>query len=164
MAATISVNFVSQVTVTETFSAGLGSDNTASFAPQNESTTLNAGTSPAATKHAAYNVTLSTGTGSIDLTALPGITADETVNGTGLKVQYLKFTNPSTNANKITVAKGASNGYFLDNATTWSFVLAPGQTMTVNCNGASAVIGGSAKIIDVTGTGSQILNVQVVMG
>ena len=75
------------------------------------------------------------------------------------------FTLAVASTNKITVAKGASNGYGLDTAgDTWSVPLSPGEWMMVGTNGASPTIGSGAKVIDVTGTGSQALNVAVVMG
>ena len=79
-------------------------------------------------------------------------------------MQVLKIRNLSTNANKIVVSQGASNGYRIDGATNWSIPLAPGQSMLLWGDGAADVIGSSHLNIDLAGTGSQILEVQVVMG
>ena len=165
MSSTISVVHTSQAIVTEKFSGADAGNPDATFGGSiAEAGTLTASSTPPVTKHALFSKPLSTGTGTIDLTALPGITADETVNGTGLKVQFLKFKNPSTNANKITAAKGGSNGYQLDGATTWSVPLAPGQSVFFELDDAADDIGSGNKTIDLTGTGSQALSVQVVMG
>ncbi len=167
MSATISVLYDSACTVTETNTGAFVSsvDNTVTFNGLNETGTLTASTTVPVTKHAEYELTMSGGTGTIDLTALPGQTVDETVVGTGLKVQVLKFKNKSTNANSITVAKGASSGYGINAAgTTWSIPISPGQSVTILGNDASPDIAGGAKTIDVTGTLSQVLQVQIVMG
>ncbi len=155
------------ISVTETFEGPFVNpgDATATFDQLSESVTLDANSTPPASKHASYEKALSSGTGTIDLTALPGVTAEETVNGTGLKVQQLKFRNKSTNANKITVAKGASNGYGLcASGDSWSFVLSPNQSITFYGDDAAPDIGSGAKTIDLTGTGSQVLEVAIVMG
>lgn len=164
MSSTISVRTVKAVTVTETFSDASSGDNTATWTTDNTDATLNASSSVPVTKHANFNKTLSTGAGTIDLTALPGITADETVNGTGLKVQKLMLTNPNTNANKMTISQGASVAYRLDGATNWSVVLGPGQSCLFELDEGAEDIGASHKNIDIAGTGSQILHCRIVMG
>ena len=167
MAATISVLFNSGVTVTETATGTYVSsaDNTITLNGMNDSSTYTASTSVPVTKATAYQLTMSSGTGTIDLTALPGLTADETIVGTGLKLQMLKLRNLSTNANAITCAKGASNGYGLPVAgTTWTVTLSPGQSITFFGNDSAPDVASGAKTIDVTGTASQILEVTAVLG
>lgn len=164
MTASISARLQSAITVIETFSGADASNDTATFDDLNEDTTLTGSTSPAATKFALFDQAMSGGAATIDLTALPGVTADETVNGNGLKVQFLKLTNKSTNANKITVSQGASTAYRLDGATSWSVVLAPGQSALFELNNASETISSSHKDIDLAGTLAQVLRVHVVMG
>ncbi len=165
MSSTITVLYTSKVTVVETFSGATDGDNTATFAPLNEDATFTASTTVPVTKHASFTQALSSGTATIDLTTLPGITADETVNGTGLKVQFLKLINPSTNANKIVASNGASNPYRLDGLTTaWSITLAPGQAVLLELNDAADDVSGSHKTIDLAGTLVQTLSVQIVFG
>lgn len=167
MAATISVAFASQVSITETLTGTYVSTSANNFVVNglNESTTYTASTSVPVTKCAAFQQALTSGAATIDLTALPGATADETVVGTGLKLQILKIRNLSTNANKITVSNGASNPYRLDGATTaWTFVLAPGQSYTLFLNESADDVGSSHKTIDLAGTGSQVLEVLAVLG
>lgn len=166
MSSTISAHVVQSVTVVKTFSQADAGNPDVTFTTGNVDEVLTAGTTVTVSKHADFTKTLSTGTGTIDLTSLPGDGADtEVVNGTGLKVQVLHFTNPSTNANKITVSNGASNPYRIDGATTtWTIPLAPGQSAQLRLVGAGDVIGGSNKTIDLVGTGSQTLKVRIVMG
>lgn len=163
MASTVQVNVGSTLGVAETFSAGLPGQNTAAFAPLNETLSLNAGTTPPASQHATFNAALTAGAGTIDLTNLPGITAGEVVNGTGLKVQVAKFLNPLTNANPITLKFGALNPYNLLGAS-WQVSLAPGQSLLVNGNAATPAIAAGAKNIDISGTGAQALSVHLVLG
>lgn len=128
-------------------------------------TTYTASTSVPVTKVAAYEVTLSAGAATINLAALTGLTSEETVVGTGLKVQFFKFKNKTTNANAMTITKGASNGWGPD-ATGASFTIpmSPGQSWTFSGAEAGIDIASGVRTIDVTGTGSQVLQIHVVMG
>lgn len=162
---TVSVDYASNVTITETFSIADSVDNTILISTYNQSGTLTASTDVPATKQATFALTMSGGTGSIDLTALPGLNANETVDGTGLKAQLILFSNPSSNANSITVAKGGSNGYGLDTGgTAWTETISPGQWRMVGGNNVAPDVASGARIFDVTGTGSQVLNVSIVLG
>lgn len=163
----VELRYKSSLTVLETLTGPFVSDadSTVTTNGLNEEGTLTAASAIPVTKHAAYELTMSGGSGSINLAALPGLTAEETVVGTGLKVQGLKFRNKSTNANKITVAKGASNGYGLcASGDAWSVVLSPGQSVLFLLDEVAPNVASDARVIDVTGTGAQVLEVQVVMG
>lgn len=130
-----------------------------------ESFTLNATSTPAVSKKACNALALTTGAATIDLTSMPGKNPDETVNGTGLKPQLIKFRNKSTNANKMVVSQGASNPVLIDGVTTtWSIPLAPGQSVTLSLDGAATTVGSGAKIIAIAGTGSQVFEYEIVMG
>jgi|SRR6185312_9312151 len=162
----ISVAYGSLITVTETFTGFTAPNNEdITVSGINESGTLTATTTPPATLQTQFNQALTAGAATIDLTALPGLNADEVVNGNGLKVQLVKFKNPSANANKITISQGASNAYRLDGATNWTISLAPGQSAgPFYLDAASDVISSTHKTIDLAGTGTQTLQVAVVMG
>jgi hypothetical protein len=121
-----------------------------------------AASTPPVTKCAYFSKALSAGAASIDLTALTG-TNGAAVDFSGLKVQYFKFKNPSTNANAITVEAGASNGYLLG-GTGWTFELQPGAEIGGFANDASPDVSGSTKTIDLSGTGTQALEVSLVAG
>ncbi len=167
MASTVSATYAMQLTVVETFTGNYisTSDNTTTHNGLNASDILNAGSAVPATKVASFDVTMSGGTGSINLAALPGLTADETVVGTGLKVQAVIFKNKATNANEITVAKGASSGFGISTAgTTWSMPISPGQAFMILGNDATPDVASGARVIDVTGTLAQVLQVIVLLG
>ncbi len=128
----------------------------------NKTSTLTASTTPPVSKHAAFQQALTAGVATIDLTALVG-TNGAAVDGTGLKVQAFKFANPSTNANAITVVFGAATGYLLG-GTAWKWTLSPGQEIEGYGNSATPTISALLKNIDLAGTASQALNVEIVMG
>ncbi len=166
-ASTLSVTYASSVTVVETFTGDYidSRDATVTINGLNETGTLTAISTIPATKQASGQVTLSSGTGSIDFTALPGLTPEETVNGTGLKVQLVKFRNLESNANSITVAKGASSGLGINAAgTTFSIPISPGQSVYILGDDGGPDIAAGARVWDITGTGSQELEFHVVLG
>ena len=94
--------------------------------------------------------TMTAGAVTIDMTASP-------YSG-GVKVPIRAFfMNPASNANAITIVKGGTNGY-TGFGSTFSVTLQPGQSVSLN---ASTALSGSVKTLDVTGTGSQVLVVQI---
>ncbi len=155
---------VSQLTVVETLTgyAVTTSDKTVTFQESNVRS-LNATSTPAASKYAYFQKALSSGAGTIDLTALPGLRSGDTVTGNGLKVRSVYLGNPSDNANDITIAVGVSSGYNLSGAS-FSLTLSPGQDVNIYLGDGAPVIGSGAKTLDLTGTGAQVLNVAIVMG
>lgn len=112
-----------------------------------------------------FEVTLSGGAASINLAALPHNGA--TIDGTGKKVQAAIFRNPAGN-NPMTITDGASNGYNI-------FGDASGQvTIPGHASKPSAVaiffpeglqdIAAGDRTIDVAGTGTEVLEVGLVLG
>jgi hypothetical protein len=75
-----------------------------------------------------------------------------------------KFQNPATNANSIIVKFGAANAYTLGGSAAWTMTLQPGQEFMGFGNGVNTVISASIKNIDISGTGSQVLNVTIAVG
>jgi len=128
----------------------------------NKSATYQADTTPPVTKVATFSQSLTDGAATIDLTALEG-TNGAAVDGTGLKVQAIKIVAKAANANAITIAKGASNGYALAGAG-FSVALAAGQEVVLFGNDATPDIAVDAKTLDLTGTGTQGVDVVIVMG
>ncbi len=128
----------------------------------NKAATLQASTTPPVSKVAAFEQALTAGAATIDLTALTG-TNGAAVDGTGLKVQAIKITAKATNANVITITKGASNGYALAGAD-FSVALAAGQEFVLFGNDAAPDIASDAKTLDLAGTLAQAVQVIVVMG
>jgi len=120
---------------------------------------LNASSTPPATVCAYFTKALSSGTATIDLTALTG--TQGTVDGTGLKVQSLIFKNAA--ANQVTISKGATNGYSIFGAS-GSVVVPAGSTLAMTFADTLADISSTVKTLDLAGTGSQSFSVGIVMG
>lgn len=163
----ISVTYVSTKTVVETLADTYvsSSDNTVTYTGMNSSGTFDSGTVAApCTTHAAFRKTMSGGAGTIDLTAITGGGANgATASFTGLKVQFFKFRNLSTNANSITITFGASNPYNLMGSD-FSFTLAPGQECEGYLKEQAPDVGSGAKNIDISGTSAQVLECQLIAG
>ena len=162
----VSLAYLAQMTVTETL--GNNTDSSAALKRVvthdlfNTTATLNGATTPPATIVAAWKQLLTAGAATIDLTAMVG-TNGATINGTGLKVQALKVKALAANANAITVATGASNGYGLAGAAT-SVTLAAGQEFMFYGNELTPDIAAGAKTIDLSGTGTQGVEIIIVCG
>lgn len=153
-----------EMTITDTFSAtGIStSGNTLKWSAKNINKTLSASASPgpAVTKSAVADLALSGGALTVNLAAV--VTNDgRTVDFTSSKVQFLKLRNKSTNANNLVIANGASNGIDLLGAT-FSFTLQPGQAIMIDFNNLSPTVASGDRTFDVTGTGSQILELEAV--
>ena len=128
----------------------------------NTTATLGAATTPPAAKVAGFLLDLVAGAATIDLRALSA-TNGTILDGNGLKVQAVKFRNKSTNANDITLAVGAANGYELLGAG-WTLTLKPGDEALFYKKDTGPDIDATHKIIDVTGTGAQVLECLLVLG
>ena len=128
----------------------------------NKTKSLGAATTPPATKVAAFQKALAAGVATIDLTALVG-TNGEIVDGSGLKVQCLKVANPVTNANPISITEGAANGYAAFGAG-WKLTLSPGMEALLYGDDDAPDVAAGDKNIDLAGTGSQALDVLIVLG
>jgi len=161
----VEVTYESKVTVKETLEANidsLGSDKSITHTQFNTAQSLTGSTTPPVTKVAAAVVALDAGAKTIDLAALTG-TNGVTVNGTGLKVQVLKFKNKSDSANEMSIEPGESDGYDLGGSD-MKVTMQPGQEVTIYGNDASPDIGASDKELDLAGTGAQECELMIVMG
>ncbi len=162
---TVAATWGQTLSVVETFSVANAVDNTLLVDGISQGGTLTAATTPAATKQSQFTVTLGGGTATIDLTAIPGLDPNQTIDGTGLKVRVLQFFAPATNANILTAAKAVSNGYGLNAAgTSWTETMDPDTGRSMWLNTSAPTIGSGAKDITLTGTGSQTLHVGIVLG
>lgn len=158
----VTATITSKISVKETLATfGLTADNTLTRELGNNDT-LNAGSTPPATKVACFELALTAGAGTIDLRALPTDNGG-TVDGNGLKVQAIMLMGKTGNANPITVAVGASNGYNLAGAD-FSVALKAEESILLQLQDSAPDIDATHKILDVSGTGSQVLQVLIVMG
>jgi hypothetical protein len=153
------------LTLVETITQGFPnpSDSTVTFDQLNQLLSLNASSSVPVTKLASFSKALGGGTGTIDLTSMPGNTPDETVTFLNLRVQAWLLLNPSTNANAITIVKGASNGWTGAGAT-FALTLQPGQWNLAYFDEDGPDVAAGVKTLDLTGTGTQTLSVQLAAG
>jgi hypothetical protein len=114
------------------------------------------------TSAAVVTQALAAGAATMDLTALTGVNG-LAVNGTGLRVKWAYFENPSTNANQIAIAEGAANGYDGFGAA-FSLILTPGAYALIFTNDAGSDISGTKKNLDLVGTLVQELTVVLGLG
>lgn len=160
----IVVNYASTMTVLETLTVGVPDvpNPVITHSSFNTSGQFIGSSTPPASKVADFQQALSGGVATINLTALTG-TNGIAVDFTGLKVQFVKFINPSTNANAITVTFGASNAYLLHGAA-FKYILQPGEEVMFKGLSTTPTVSASLKNIDISGTGTQALNVQLIAG
>lgn len=106
-------------------------------------------------------LTLSGGTDTIDLTAVPN-QVEGAQDLTGVKIVCGILKAPSTNTGNVTIAKGASNGYELNG--THSIELKPGETLCFDKVDELTDVAAGAKNLDVSGTASDKLHYILVAG
>lgn len=129
-----------------------------------QSHTLTSVTTPPVTKHAAKLVALVAGAATIDLTALTAWGANGAAEDmSGLKLQIMRLKATAANANPITITAGASNGYEAFGAA-WSLALSGGQEVTLYGFDKTPDVAGGAKTIDLAGTLTQSIEIEVVFG
>lgn len=121
---------------------------------------LGAGTTPPLSMVSYQIYALSSGSATIDLTALDGVN-DVNQDGTGLKVQTLIVYNPS--ANVITIAPGASNGYALFGSGN-SIDVEPGARMQFFFNDKTPDVAAGVKEIDLSGTDTDTIQLGFGLG
>lgn len=162
MAIAVAGQLVAQLNVVRTFQGqGInGGDKTVSVNNFNGGSSLTGSTTPAITKDAELQLALSSGAVTLDLTAVADPDLGN-VSFNGLTIQQMLLTNPASNANPISIGKGASNGYTGFGAT-FFVTLQPGSSLAINLAGSA--VGGSSKTLDLTGTGAQALNIQLTGG
>lgn len=153
MAASVEVVYKSGVDVTERFDTSTTAGGKTTF-PFASTVKLGAATSPAASEAGYCTQAMTAGAATIDLTSV-ATSRGRTMTYSGLKIRAIRLYNPSTNAS-ITVAKGASNGY-TGFGSAFSIVLRPGYEVTIYDGGNGVAVSGSVKTLDISGTGSEVL-------
>lgn len=163
---TVAVTYASKCSVVETLPNNTNSapDNTRKVTHTNfnSEASLSASSTPPVTTVAAFEQLLTAGAATINLAALTG-TNGASVNMTGLKVQVLKIKAKATNANPISVAVGASNGYDLAGSD-FKVTLSPGQEFLFYGNEATPDVAAGERTLDLAGTGTQGADVIIVAG
>lgn len=167
---TVSAKFDLKLQIDETLVTGLdhAEDPEITHTIADDSGTLEATSDPPASKAWSGKITLAGGAGSIDLTALDrgSLLADEDL--TGLKVQLVKLSCPTTNSNPITVQRDAGgsgyNFFGADKSGAEKITLAPGDVYELKRNDSAADVAAAEKVVAFAGTGTDAISVQLVAG
>lgn len=154
-----------QMNVTETIgtdAAGYvaAARNSVQYTGGTKEETLTSSSTPAVTTHAVGTAALSGGAVTIDLRALTGLNG-VAVDLNGLKPRYILLSN--TGANAMTVAQGVTNGY-TGLGTSATFVIPAGCRWLMEFGSNGTAVSASVKTLDITGTGSQELDYEIVAG
>ncbi len=157
MAVTATYTFGCVVTETLTTGVAAADNPTVRMAGYDEAATINASSTPPATKCALYLATLTAGALSINLAALTG--PNGAVDLTGLRVQLLRVKNLGANA--MTFSEGASNGIALS---CLPFSVPAGGIAFFYLADASPDVASGDRVIDVAGTAAQTAEVSIVAG
>ncbi len=128
--------------------------------------TLNASSTVPATKASSDDISLVAGGATIDLTSLPG-PLSTTVTFDGLKVQLVKIKCPATNTGGITFAVHGASGYNLfgeDNASAERVEVMPGGSEMRETPDNGEDVDATHKQVAVTGTGTDVFQIELVAG
>ena len=160
MSVTANVNLL--VNVDETFNTDALVNQILTHAGYNATgLTLNGDSTPPVTKVSAQDYALSSGTKTIDLTALLGVN-DLVQDCTGLKLQLLVFINAAGNAD-MTISGEGADGYSLGAAHVVNGSTIATRTI-MYLPEALADVSSSVKNLVVTGTGSQTFKLLLLLG
>jgi hypothetical protein len=160
----VSVNYTSKILTTEVLETNVPAANDKSLQHNGYDTVeaRTAASSPPVSKCAFFEKALAAGVATIDLTALVGSNG-AAVDGSGLRVQFVKFRNKAANGNVMTLSKGAANGYDGLGAS-FSVTIPPGGEVLVRAQDGGTDIGGTNKTLDLAGTLTQIAEMAIVLG
>lgn len=155
IANTVEVTYSQQLKVKETIDLNMpfASDVTTTHEIAATNGSLNAQSTPPATKVSSGTKTLSAGAATIDLTAAPGATINgnaTTVDCSGLKVQHIKFVASEENTGRVLVAPHGTNGYNLFGAASCQVSLGPGESVDLNWKDTLADVDSTHKVINLT--------------
>lgn len=107
--------------------------------------------------------TLAGASETLDVTALTRANLS-TVSMSGLRLQFIRVTSASTNANYLSLQQGAANPYYLFSGNGAVIELRPGATfMQYSPNNLDAV-SGTAKNILIGGTAAMVYDIMMVFG
>lgn len=157
----VAVIYKSAADITETFDTSTTNAGRTET-PFNNSLSLGATSTPTVTEGGYCTQALSSGAATIDLTSI-STSRGRSMNFNALKIRTLRLLNPATNANDITIAKGASNGY-TGLGSAFSITLKPGQEHTFYDGGVGTAVSATVKTLDLTGTGAQTLKFTITGG
>jgi hypothetical protein len=159
MSATTQARHESDLTITRTFDTSIVGAGSAQFAFLSAPRLLNATSTPPVVDGSYLQYLLSSGAVTIDLTNLVDVLG-RALNASGYKIRGIKIQPLPTNANPITIAKGASNGYTGFGSSFQVTLPAPVANTPLPeflwyDGGAGTAVSGSVKTLDISGTGTQ---------
>lgn len=126
--------------------------------------TLHAGSTPPATKVWSDKITLSSGTATIDLTALTGAFA-AAVTFAGLKIQAAHFAADSNNTERLKIAQGGSEPYYIFGWDGDSVTLFPGEETLARRKNTLQIVGALWRKITITSADADaIIDIHLVAG
>lgn len=165
----VSSKIVSAITTVEQLDLGPGNQPKVTLDGMNTTSRLTPDSTPAAVAAACFAVPLVAGAATIDLTALPGPVDAATCGpeGAATAVQAIKIAAPKTNTHPITIAPSTVNGYAGSNG---GFIFAAGQSLTLApgdetlWKGSAPTVGSSRRDLTLTGTGTDVLNLTIILG
>jgi hypothetical protein len=158
----VSLTYAGVAQVAETLASGVdgATSPTITHSAFDDTGTLNATSTPPATKCVVKIIPLVAGAATINLTTITG-TNGLAQDSTGLKVQYFRVKN--LGANTMTFTVGASNGYNLAGAG-FSVALEQNQWFVLYGNDATPDVAAADCTIDVAGTLVQTFELTLVTG
>ncbi len=109
-----------------------------------------------------FTVTMAAGAAQINLAAIPNPLVDgDSVDLTDLSPKIVVIRAHADNAGNVTIAAADTNGYDLGGEA----ILQPGETRIFDkLHNAAAVVASDERLIDVTGTGTDSIDVLIVAG
>jgi len=126
--------------------------------------TLNASSTAPATKVWSEQITLGSGTHTIDLTSLSRSTLS-TVDMTGLKVQAVKIFTATDNTEDTVFTVGASNGYHIFGGSAGKVTMVEGAYLEFYFPEGLADVSSTVKTIDVSSSDADaIFDIMIVAG
>lgn len=105
---------------------------------------------------------LTDGTATIDLLSLAD-TEGNTIATTGKKVRAIMISPTDGNTGAVTLTEGASTGYELG-GNTWSLALSDGDWALIYLGASAPTISASLKYIDISGTGTESIDLIILFG
>lgn len=121
---------------------------------------LSGSSTPAVSAVTGLLKTLSSGSATIDLTSVPDVVGTQSMSGLSLRTLYLSAT--AANSGSISIQTGATNGYPLFGSS-GKVTLPPGDSIAM-CLSDTNAVDGTHKTIDLAGSGTDSIQVQMTFG
>lgn len=138
----------------------IGTDAAVSYNQFYTRETLTGSSTPSVDSLTALTQSLSSGAATIDLTTVPALVGNQSMSGKSLRVFYAMA--DSENAGEISIQTGATNGYAAFGSS-GKFTLGAGDSVMIRLSTTNTV-DGTHKTIDLSGTGTDSIDIQMLFG